>query len=58
MLQDPSHITPSEIVQNIYIEAFEWVEIASVSIHQEWEKWQLTKPLQNGGMYAIRTKSQ
>jgi len=52
MLHDPSHITPPEIAQNIHLEpyeveilrelAFEWTEIASLSVHKEkailWQK--------------------
>ena len=52
MLHDPSHITPPEIAQSIHLEsfevetlrklAFEWAEIASLSVHKEkatlWQK--------------------
>ncbi len=45
MIHDPSHITPPKIAQNIHLEpcemetlrklAFEWAEIASLSVHKE-----------------------
>ena len=58
MLHDPSHITPPEIVQNIHLEpfevetlrklAFEWAEIASLSVHKEKAKiWQKLNDLES-----------